>query len=126
MGIVPTCVNPRGCSVVDLTWTSADVADCITGWEVDGSWESLSDYCYVRFTITDRGITGDARNDGTHCNRPHTRWNYSKMDPEILTAALEWHCGVSTNTITSGRETADAAATQVRHKSYFDIFKIIH
>lgn len=113
VGIVPTCVNPRGCSVVDLTWTSADTVDRVIGWQVNGSGESLSDHCYVRYTITGWGTTDGARDTKTYPRRPHPRWNYSKMDPEILTAVLEWHCGVSTNTTTSSMETADTAASWI-------------
>ncbi|EFN72349.1 hypothetical protein EAG_00171, partial [Camponotus floridanus] len=48
-GTNPTCVRPQGCSVVDITLTTASLAARVSNWEVLENVATLSDHRYVHF-----------------------------------------------------------------------------
>jgi len=49
-GVTQTCVRPQGSSIVDLTWTTADIAGSIINWRVS-SIETLSDHMFLLFEL---------------------------------------------------------------------------
>lgn len=84
VGNRPTCVRPQGSSIVDLTWTSQDLAGRIHNWRVlDG--ENMSDHRYVFFHLREES-TPSVQGRGP----PLPRWNLKKFDAELFAAALDW------------------------------------
>lgn len=79
----PTCVRPQGQSAIDLAWVSPDLMRRISGWRVHPERETLSDHLYVTFAVA-----------GSLCcdKRWETRYNYGKMDVEMLLVSLVWDC----------------------------------
>lgn len=51
IGDTPTCVRPQGSSIVDVTWSFADLMPFIRNWHVIEESESFSDHCYISFTL---------------------------------------------------------------------------
>lgn len=86
-GVEPTLVNPRGRSIVDLTWASPD----ITGHSSAGlsEHETLSDHKYVVYKVRLKKWKPTA--DATSKSKAyHPRWNFAKMDDEVFRLALDW------------------------------------
>ncbi|KMQ86483.1 reverse transcriptase [Lasius niger] len=50
-GTQPTCVRPQGSSIIDLTWSTADVSSYIKDWKVLTDLETLSDHEYISMMI---------------------------------------------------------------------------
>jgi len=49
-GVTYTCVRPQGSSIVDLTWSSSDLAGLVSNWHVSPS-ETLSDHSYLVYEL---------------------------------------------------------------------------
>lgn len=49
IGSTPTCVRSNGSSIIDLTWTTPDLADKIRNWEENT--ETLSDHAFIKFEV---------------------------------------------------------------------------
>ncbi|KAI4485285.1 hypothetical protein M0804_006790 [Polistes exclamans] len=84
----PTCVQPQGSSVVDLTWGSPAASVRLTDWKVDET-ESLSDHLYGIFKYGRE--TAGVRD--SCLKRKESRWNSRTVDRDWLAAALvsgEW------------------------------------
>ncbi|XP_032688973.1 uncharacterized protein LOC116852579 [Odontomachus brunneus] len=71
VGREPTCVRPQGCSVVDTTWGSPDLAAKAEGWRV------------LDFRSTKNSNRGKGGYD---------RWKLSKLDVEVFQALWELRC----------------------------------
>ncbi|CAL1685118.1 unnamed protein product [Lasius platythorax] len=83
-GNTPTCVRPRGSSIVDITWTSPDLLPFIKNWCVKVDIESLSDHLYISFTL-------DTARPRPPSGRPaHRRWNLRKFNKDFFLATLHW------------------------------------
>ncbi|EFN60834.1 hypothetical protein EAG_00376, partial [Camponotus floridanus] len=52
VGSVPTCVRTQGSSIVDTTWSSADMISKVSRWRVEEDEISLSDHRYITFEVT--------------------------------------------------------------------------
>lgn len=87
-GREPTCVRPQGCSVVDLTWRTPDVAPKIEGWRVQEA-ESLFDHKYIVYGI---GVAPAVHQNGTSRRRGYDRWRLSKMDVEVFQLLWDLRC----------------------------------
>lgn len=98
-GDSPTCIRPQGVSWIDLTWATPTAARRIRDWRVETEELSLSDHCYVTFSI---GIVGEEgrgpgwnggsvrerRDGGDKC----VRWKMDTLDQEVYDQVLEWKC----------------------------------
>jgi len=84
-GESPTCVRKRGSSIIDLTWSTADVFNKFRDWRVLSDEESLSDHRYIVYRI------GDTR--GRMFCPHYTRWNTKTMDRELFRETLSWLLG---------------------------------
>ncbi|KMQ89740.1 reverse transcriptase [Lasius niger] len=84
MGNTPTCVRPQGSSIVDLTWSSPDLAPMIIEWKVMEDMESLSDHVGIRFDV----CTGRPRLPIIKSR--DRRWNLRKFDGDFFRATLIW------------------------------------
>jgi len=87
-GRSPTCVRKKGSSIIDLTWSTADIFNKLRDWCVLSDEESLSDHLYIVFRI------GDTRGR-MFCRSHYTRWNTKAMDRELFREALSWLFGSS-------------------------------
>lgn len=83
-----TLSNPRGVSVVDLTWATPDTIRRIPSWAVSGR-ESLSDHKYIIFRVkmAKRKLVAGA------VTKRYPRWNFSKIDVEKFRLVWEWNRG---------------------------------
>lgn len=91
-GVQPTCVNSRGSSVVDLTWVSHNLINHIIDWKVMVDVESLSDHNYIYFGISDSVlVSGGMPSARTRLPFGRPRFNYSKLDSDMLIEILEWY-----------------------------------
>lgn len=94
-GRLPTCVNP---SVVDLTCVTPNLVKHVVGWRVTADDVTLSDHNYIWFNVNDSTlVTEDTLCGRVRLGEEHSRWNYSKLDDEMLLAALEWYGGQGDN-----------------------------
>lgn len=116
-GEVPSSVNPRGLAVVDLTWVSPDLVGRVLTWNVDAEGESLSDHNYIRFEIAvNNVIFPGPSTTGTCLIDKYPRWNYGRLDDEVLTEVLEWSC-MEDLAADSGRDiSAESAALWIDRK----------
>lgn len=90
-GEEPTLVNPRGASVVDLTWATLDVLRRITGWAVSDR-ESLSDHKSEHISYQIRTTKGRPTASTRATKEMHQpRWNFNKLDAEKFCLSLEWN-----------------------------------
>lgn len=97
-GDLPTCIRPQGVSWIDLTWATPMVARRIRGWKVETEELSLSDHCFITFSIgigeEGNGLGRNGRNvrevlDGINkC----VRWKMDTLDQEVYDQVLEWKC----------------------------------
>lgn len=84
LGEKPTCVRPQGSSIVDLTWVSPDLVQCIRDWRVEDEVESLSDHLYIVFNIHSGGLLAPL-------NRSLSRmWSCKRLDKDLFYAVLYW------------------------------------
>jgi len=84
-GNIPTCVRLQGSSIVDSTWSSPDLIPFIREWRVMDDTETLSDHCYVSFSVeTVRQVPPSSRNKTR-------RWNLKKFNTDHFLATLHWH-----------------------------------
>jgi len=83
VGSSPTCVRDNGSSIIDLTWSSADVCRLLADLRVLSDAVSLSDHRYIAFRIGDtcRGHTG------RYVRYP--TWN-AKRDRDLFVETLDW------------------------------------
>lgn len=51
VGSAPTCVRPRGSSIIDLTWVSPRAIGLVGDWLVREDVETLSDHAYITFSV---------------------------------------------------------------------------
>lgn len=65
VGNTSTCVRPQGSSIIDLSWTTADMAGLVHDWRVMTDVDSLSDHEYISITQRGPGPHGDLR--GRRC-----------------------------------------------------------
>lgn len=84
-GNIPTCVRPQGSSIVDLTWSSPDLIPFIRKWRVMDDTETLSDHCYVSFSVE------TARQAPPLSRNKTRRWNLRKFNTDHFLATLHWH-----------------------------------
>lgn len=92
VGAFPTCVNPRGSSIIDLTWVSHNLINYVSGWKVLVNTESLSDHNYIRFSVSDFiSVPRDTSATRTRLPCGRSRFNYSRLDNEMLIEALDWY-----------------------------------
>ncbi|XP_029177940.1 uncharacterized protein LOC114945803 [Nylanderia fulva] len=90
-GALPTCIRPQGWSIIDLTWSTADICGSISGWQVMNNTESLSDHEYIQmFFGRDDGYLNV--NDRSSNSQKYPRWNIKKMDIDKFRAAILWNC----------------------------------
>lgn len=82
-GYTPTCIRPQGCSIIDLTWSMADICTKIIDWKVLDAL-TLSDHQYIYFTIN--------KGDTITNRKRYVRWKHKKMDEEAFQEVLEWSC----------------------------------
>jgi len=80
-----TCIRPQGSSIVDLTFVSHVIIDCIGNWRIREDLESLSDHLYINFEIIQ--ANNKKKNPDPSHNR---RWNFRKMDVELFVSSLEF------------------------------------
>jgi len=85
-GVTPTCVRDNGSSVVDLTWSSADVSAKFVDWRVLSDEISLSDHKYIVFRF------GDLHGGHTSGHAHYVRWNTKTLDRELFEEILIWLC----------------------------------
>ncbi|XP_032682488.1 uncharacterized protein LOC116849456 [Odontomachus brunneus] len=84
--VTPTCINPRVSSVVDLTWTTADLLKRLVDWSINADMKSLSDHSIITYDVV-----GLCSGPFETCSvDPHPRWNYHRMDVRALSNVLEW------------------------------------
>jgi len=78
VGNTPTCVRHNGSSIIDLTWSSANICGLISDWCVLSDVLSLSDHRYITFSFGEDvgGHTGK-------CAR-YFRWNTKTLDKELF------------------------------------------
>lgn len=89
IGEIPTCIRPQGMSVVDLTWSSPGVVR-VEGWCVEGDMETASDHAYITFSVE----TGPWSGIPATKRRKDIRWDFKKMDRDMLNLSLLWSCWV--------------------------------
>jgi endonuclease/exonuclease/phosphatase (EEP) superfamily protein YafD len=83
-GLESTCVRPQGESIVDVTFSSNNLAHRVQNWRVETDVETLSDHRYIRFDIStyhnaprgNRSTAGDG-----------PRWVLGKLDRELAREA---------------------------------------
>jgi len=86
-GHSPTCVRTQGSSIIDLTWSSADIARYVSDWQVLFEVISLSDHRYVRFNFRDV-----ARTQSFSKLKRYPRWNLKELDKDLYVESLMWLC----------------------------------
>lgn len=82
-GGVATCIRPQGNSVVDLCIGNACAQSRIFNIEVSVDLVTVSDH---RMIIIDLVAT-EAANRFTRISKIYPRWNFKKMNPDLMTAA---------------------------------------
>lgn len=85
-GAVDTCVRSQGSSIVDTTWSTADISFKIHNWRVEEDEISLSDHRYITFTVDEGNVTR------TNLNSRRVAWIYSKFDYDRFQAVFTWEC----------------------------------
>jgi len=83
-GNSPTCVRENSCSVIDLTWSSADICPFFSDWQVLSDAISLSDHKYIVYRV---GGPLDAR---SYRRAHYARWNAKTLDKELFGEVLTW------------------------------------
>lgn len=83
-GVTQTCVRPQGSLIVDLTWTTADIANSIRNWRVSST-ETLSDHLFLLFEL---GRSTFPKVEVTKI----ARWNFQKIDGDLFRESVEWSC----------------------------------
>lgn len=77
---------------MDLTWMSAELINHITDWRVIIDEETLSDHNCICFGILDSAFAhGVAPCTRLRPSNHRPRWNYSRLDSDLLSAVLEWY-----------------------------------
>jgi len=86
VGNTPTCVRHNGHSIVDLTWSSANICGYISDWQVLQDALSLSDHRYITFSFGSRF--------GGHTDRRarYPRWNAKTLVKELFSEVVHWLC----------------------------------
>ncbi|XP_011860276.1 PREDICTED: uncharacterized protein LOC105557606 [Vollenhovia emeryi] len=87
-GKEPTCVRHTGSSIVDLTWSTPDIAGKILNWKVLKEVETLSDHMYITYEVASRD------NNPPRETKSRVRWNCDKLDQEFFEKSLEWSCSI--------------------------------
>lgn len=82
-GRQPTCVRPQGSSIVDLTWSTADVNCRIFDWRVLET-DTSSDHLYICYSIS--------KKNPVFRKKKYIRWRYKKLNVESFCETLEWNC----------------------------------
>lgn len=90
-GNTPTCVRPQGESIPDVTWATSEALSLIEEWRVDTRHEFLTDHRYIEFSIN---LGGKRSQISDRRIEPYSRWNFKKLDTNMLHMALEWACAV--------------------------------
>lgn len=87
-GAVDTCVRQQGGSIVDLTFASPALRQCVRAWEVLQHLETLSDHRYIRYELSTVSVPGDLdrlpRGGGP-------RWALKSLDRDVLVEAATVH-----------------------------------
>jgi len=86
VGNTSTCVRHNGSSIIDLTWSSANICSLISDWRVLSDVLSLSDHCYITFSF--------GEHIGGHTGRRarYSRWNTKTLDKELFREVAHWLC----------------------------------
>ncbi|KMQ88867.1 reverse transcriptase [Lasius niger] len=110
-GNLPTCIRPQGQSIIDLTWSTADINNLIENWRVANEIETLSDHEYILITIGHGN-----RVETTYSRRrpKYPRWKWKNFDLDKFRAALIWSCSVSLNEDGNELVTPDLRERKVR------------
>lgn len=98
-GSSPTCVRHHGSSIVDLTWSTADIQGRINNWRVLDVF-TYSDHMYISYILNfndsrDINISIDVSasvNMYSSIRKKYIKWSHKKMDVDIFKETLEWIC----------------------------------
>lgn len=86
VGSAATCVRTQGSSIVDITWSSADMISKISKWKVEEDEISLSDHRYITFEVVQRNsIQKEAK-------PPRIAWSSKKFDLDLFHSVFTWEC----------------------------------
>lgn len=88
-GTIPTCVRTQGCSMIDLTWATSNLASSIAEWEVKEDLETGSDHQYILFKYVSNN-----QQRGTRNKRKEVRWNLKGINQEYFDMVMDWKCAV--------------------------------
>lgn len=117
-GSTPTCVRHQGSSIVDLTWSTADIHSRISDWKVLEDF-TFSDHMYITFQLQ-IGRDVNSHNDVNIVDTPNTnsdtiynmykkkeyaRWSHKKLDSDMFSETLEWEC-LDRETVSTSEEAA--------------------
>ncbi|XP_011688863.1 PREDICTED: uncharacterized protein LOC105450628 [Wasmannia auropunctata] len=81
-GTIPTCVHPRGTSVMDVSWANPAAARLVRSWRVDAEAVNLSDHRNILIELKTRM---GRQNPGG--NKAFPKWNAMRLDEDRLQAA---------------------------------------
>lgn len=107
-GSTPTCVRHQGSSIVDLTWSTADIHSRINDWKVLEDF-TFSDHMYISFQLhMGRNVDNDVNivnipnilnanpnRDSIYDmykKKEYARWSHKKLDSDLFSETLEWEC----------------------------------
>lgn len=108
-----TCVRGDGGSVIDITLGCPRASLMVSGWQVLGGEETLSDHKYVMFRVSDPSLgAAPILKPARGGNRPSFGWVLRKMDRDLLMAAAI--AKSFTGEMTHPVEEADRGAEQLR------------
>jgi len=120
-GDTPTCVRHNGSSIIDLTWSSANICSHISDWRVLTDVYSQSDHQYITFCF------GDRIGDHTGRRARYLRWNAKTLDKELFLETVHWLCEggfsadsvgeFSTGIARAMSSACDVAASRLSHRS---------
>jgi len=83
VGNEPTCIRSNG-SIVDLTWSSADICRHFSDWRVLTKTVSLSDHRYIVYSF------GEPLGGHTGSSARYPCWNAKTLDKELLREVIGW------------------------------------
>jgi len=86
VGNEPTCIKQNGSSIIDLTWSSANICRLFSDWRVLNEAVSLSDHQYIVYNF------GESLGGHTGRSARYPRWNVRTLDRELFREAVGWLC----------------------------------
>ena len=117
VGSEPTFKSANGESIIDVTFTTANIANKIKNWHVAIDEESLSDHKYIKFTVST-----ETEKTETHLNPRKTNWTTfremiknTKPETQPFPTSTE-ELEAEIQTLTSRLQTAFAYATKTNTK----------